>query len=88
MPSKPFLQNSWVIIAHVIAAFAHVIAAFAHVIAAFAHAFAAFSHCQECCTILQNTVKPEHGVIQFYFRKIPLHQQKFWWLWFFLIRCG
>jgi len=33
-------------------------------------------------------VKGELGELQIYFRKIPLHQQKFWWFRFFLIRLG
>jgi len=33
-------------------------------------------------------LKREKGVIQFYFRKIPLQQYNFWWFSFFLIHCG
>jgi len=33
-------------------------------------------------------LKAEQGIIQFYFRKILLHQQKIWWLRFFIIHCG
>jgi len=34
------------------------------------------------------TFKAEQGVMQFYFRKIPLINKKFWWFRLFLIRCG
>jgi len=33
-------------------------------------------------------IKEELGELEFFFRKIPLHQQKFWWSWFLLIRLG
>jgi len=32
--------------------------------------------------------KGELGELEFCFRKIPLHQQNFWWTRFFLIRLG
>jgi len=31
-------------------------------------------------------LKGELGELEFYFKKIPLYQQKFWWFRFFLIR--
>jgi len=38
--------------------------------------------------LLTYLIKGELGEFQIYFRKIPLHQQNFWWFRFFLIPLG
>jgi len=50
---------------------------------------ASFERIQFCTAVILFGLKGELGELEFYFRKIPLHQQKnFWWYLFFLIRLG